>query len=91
MKRILTIITASIVLSFTVAEAIGGNRKCRPFEYWERQAYREGFLDGYEGIHRNIYIIEMDRIAYDIGFLDGDMAFDMKQRTWKEFDFEKLM
>jgi hypothetical protein len=91
MKKILTILTASLILSLTNTEADEGNRECKPLEYWELHSYREGFLDGFDGIRRNTYFLEHDRLAYDIGFIDGDEAFDMKHRTWKPFDFEKLI
>jgi hypothetical protein len=48
-------------------------------DYWQRKAYDYGFQDGYEcGVNRNDYKAEIDRIAYEIGFIDG---CDMYDRT----------
>ena len=82
MKKTLTILTASIVLSLTNTKA---ERECSENEtyiYWESYTYRTGYANGYDGMYRNNYKRLEDRITYDIGFTDGCEAYKMECRKW---------
>jgi len=89
MKKTLTILTASIVLSLTNANA---GRECSENEtyiYWESYSYKTGFANGYDGMYRNNYKRIEDRITYDIGFTDGCEAYKMERDKWLSSGSEK--
>ena len=77
MKKILTALALSLVT--LNAHARFYERICDPVthSYWQFEAYHRGFQDGYErGFNRNDYRKELNRIAYEIGFIDGCDMFD---------------
>jgi hypothetical protein len=77
MKKILTALALSLITCNIHANYY--ERLCdrSRIDYWQREAYDYGFQDGYErGINRNNYCDELDRIAYEIGFIDGCDMFD---------------
>jgi hypothetical protein len=81
MKKILTALILSLVT--LNADARFYERICDPVftDYWQRRAYDQGFKDGYEcGFNYNDYRKELDRIAYEIGFIDGCDMFDRVHR-----------
>ena len=83
MKAIAKIITIGL-LALATATPVNADRNY--LEFWERESYREGFLDGYDtALCRNTYIGELDRIAYEIGFIDGMDTYDFRRKCWNKY------
>jgi hypothetical protein len=81
MKKILALLAAFSTMGEALPYSIY-DRPCRDFPaYWQREAYDRGFIDGFEtGVPRNKYRRELDRIAYEIGFMDGVDWYERKYR-----------
>jgi hypothetical protein len=91
MKTLLRLLVLLILAAHLLPASVSDNKEGRYIEYWERSSYREGFHDGYDGINRNSYEFELDSIAYEIGFIDGEVAFEEKQKTGKPFSCQTVL
>jgi hypothetical protein len=77
MKKIITALALSLITLNADARFYEGIFDPSLTDYWQRKAYDQGFQDGYEcGFNYNDYRKELDRIAYEIGFIDGCDMFD---------------
>lgn len=86
MKTITKIIAIGLLALATVTPVNADYADRNHLEFWERESYREGFLDGYDtAIYRNTYIGELDRIAYEIGFIDGMDTYDFRRKCWNKY------
>lgn len=82
MKKILTAIALSLITCNIYANYYDKLCDRSRLDYWQREAYDSGFQDGYErGINRNDFREELDRIAYEIGFIDGCEMYDRLNRV----------
>ena len=82
MKKILLTLLIAATASVQAVPFSIYDKPCPDYPaYWQRKAYDDGFMDGFQlGYPRNKYRRELDRIAYEIGFMDGVDWYERKYR-----------